>query len=113
MLVKELISELLNYDVNSEIKIVLSHLPNDVYYKADVSDLDIDETNTTVDITLSPFQFYKDGPLSTDPKRNHTHDNSFAKYLDENIKDKCPEFIDYVKDCEYMDKNDDWLMWGD
>jgi hypothetical protein len=18
-----------------------------------------------------------------------------------------------VKDCEYMDKNDDWLMWGD
>ena len=107
MLVKELIAELLEYDVNSEFKIVLSNLPNDVYYKADVNDLDIDETNTTVDITLSPFQFYKDGKPSTDPDRHKIHVNSFAKYLDENVKNKCPEFIDYVKDCEYMDKNDD------
>jgi hypothetical protein len=106
MLVKELIAELLEHDVNSEIKVVLSNLPNDVYYRADISDLDIDGYGDTVDITLSPFQFYKDGNTSTDPKRHHTHENSFAKYLDENIKEKCPEFIDYVKDGEYMDKND-------
>lgn len=106
MLVKELINELLNYDVNSDIKIVLSNLPNDVYYKADVSDLDIDKTSTTVDITLSPFQFYKDGKPSTDPDRHKTHENSFANYLDENIKDKCPEFIDYVGDSKYIDKHD-------
>ena len=107
MLVKELIAELLEHDVNSEIKIVLSNLPNDIYYRASVSDLDIDGYGgDTVDITLSPFQFYKDGKPSTDPDKHKTHENSFAKYLDENIKEKCPEFIDYVKDCEYMDKND-------
>jgi hypothetical protein len=107
MLVKELIAELLEYDVNSEFKIVLSNLPNDIYYRADVNDLDIDEAGDSVDITLSPFQFYKDGKPSTDPDRHKIHENSFAKYLDKNVKDKCPEFIDYVKDCEYMDKNDD------
>jgi hypothetical protein len=106
MLVKELIAELLEHDVNSEIKIVLSNLPNDIYYRADISNLDIDGYGDTVDITLSPFQFYKDGKPSTDPKKHYTHKNSFAKYLDENVKEKCPEFIDYVKDGEYMDKND-------
>ena len=53
MLVKELIAELLEYDVNSEFKIVLSNLPNDIYYKASVNDLDIDETGDSVYITLS------------------------------------------------------------
>jgi hypothetical protein len=107
MLVKELIAELLEYNVNSEFKIVLSHLPNDIYYRASVNDLDIDEAGDSVDITLSPFQFYKDGKPSTDLDIHKTHENSFAKYLDQNVKEKCPEFIDYVKDCEYMDKNDD------
>jgi hypothetical protein len=106
MLVKELIAELLEYDVNSEFKIVLSNLPNDIYYKADVNDLDIDEGGGSVDITLSSFQFYKDGKPSTDPNMHKTHENSFAKYLDQNVKKKCPEFIDYIKDSEYIDKND-------
>jgi hypothetical protein len=106
MLVKELIAELLEYDVNSEFKIVLSNLPNDIYYRADVNDLDIDEAGDSVDITLSPFQFYKDGKPSTDPDRHKIHENSFAKYLDENVKDKCPEFIDYVGDSKYIDKHD-------
>jgi hypothetical protein len=105
MLVKELIAELLEYNVNSEFKIVLSNLPNDIYYRASVNDLDIDEAGDSVDITLSPFQFYKDGKPSTDLDMHKTHENSFAKYLDQNVKEKCPEFIDYVKDCEYMDND--------
>ncbi len=107
MLVKELIAELLEHNVNSEVKIVLCNLPNDIYYKASINDLDIDSYDSdSTDITLSPFQFYKDGPPSTDPNRHKTHDNSFAKYLDESIKKKCPEFLDYIKDNKYIDKND-------
>lgn len=107
MLVKELIAELLEHDVNSEVKIVLSNLPNDIYYKASINDLDIDSYDSdSTDIVLSPFQFYKDGKPSTNPNKHKTHENSFAKYLDENIKEKCPEFIDYVGDSKYIDKHD-------
>ncbi len=102
MTIKELIVELLEYGSDNEVRFTISNLPNNIEYRSDNTFFDYD--CGTLDIVIDPFQSYQDGPLSTDPDRHKTTNNSFGNYLYKNIKKKSGKFKGLMCDSLCDDK---------
>jgi len=102
MTIKELIVELLEHGSDNEVKFIISDLPNDIEYKSDQPFFYWDYG--TLNIIINPFQSYQDGPLSKDPDKHETTNNSFGNYLYKNIKKKSRKFKEAMSFSLYDDE---------